>query len=73
MVVGGGGLKAGQIVGATDQDGVEVTDRPVGTMDLIATMTEAMGIPLETEYITPRGRPIRVVNEGKVISELMGV
>jgi hypothetical protein len=72
VVLGGAGLKSGQIVGATDRDGVEVTDRPVGVMDLIATMTQAMGISLQTEYITPRGRPMKVVNEGKVISELTG-
>lgn len=72
VVVGGAGLKGGQTVGATDTDGVEVTDRPVGVMDLIATMTKAMGIGLQTEYITPRGRPIKVVNDGKVISELIG-
>jgi uncharacterized protein (DUF1501 family) len=72
VVLGGAGLKSGRVVGATDRDGVEVTDRPVGVMDLIATMTRAMGIGLQTEYITPRGRPIKVVNDGKVISELIG-
>ena len=72
VVVGGGGLKPGQVIGSTDKDGFEVTNRPVGVMDLIATMTKSMGIDLQTEYTTPRGRPIKVVNEGKVISELIG-
>lgn len=72
VVLGGAGLKGGRVVGATDKDGVEVVDRPVGVMDLIATMSRAMGIGLETEYITPRGRPIKVVDGGKVISELIG-
>ena len=45
-MVGGGGMKGGQTVGATDKDGVDIVDHPVGVMDLIATMTKAMGINL---------------------------
>jgi hypothetical protein len=71
VVVGGGGLKGGQVVGATDKDGIEVVDRPVGVMDLIATMTRSMGISLDTEYTTPRGRPMKVVDNGRPISELL--
>jgi hypothetical protein len=70
VVIGGAGLKGGQAIGDTDKDGVDVVDRPVGVMDLIASMTKAMGIDVATQYTTPRGRPIRVVNEGKPIDEL---
>src|SRR3954453_1222155 len=56
IVEGGGGLTGGQAVGATDKDGVDVTDRPVGVMDVIATMTKGMGIDVATQYTTPRGR-----------------
>jgi hypothetical protein len=72
VVVGGGGMKGGQIVGATDRDGVDVADRPVGVMDLIATMTKTMGIYIDTQYTTPLGRPMKVVDGGKPISELVG-
>lgn len=72
VVMGGGGIKGGQVVGATDRDGVEVTDRPVGVMDVVATMTRAMGIDVATEYTTPRGRPYKVVDGGKPIAELFG-
>jgi hypothetical protein len=72
VVVGGGGLKGGQAIGATDKDGVDVVDRPVGVMDLIATMTKSMNINVETQYTTPRGRPIKVVDGGQPIKELMG-
>ena len=44
VVVGGGGMKGGQVIGATDKDGVDVVDHPVGVMDLVATMTKAMGM-----------------------------
>ena len=65
-------MKAGQVVGATDKDGVDVSDRPVGVMDLIATMTKAMGIGIDTQYTTPRGRPIKIVDGGKPHPELVG-
>lgn len=70
VVLGGGGLKGGQVVGQTDKDGVDIVDREVQVMDLIATMTRAMGIDLATQYTTPRGRPIKVVDGGQPIAEL---
>jgi hypothetical protein len=72
VVLGGGGLKSGQVIGATDIDGMDIVDRPVGVMDLIATMTKAMAINVDTQYTTPRGRPIKVVDGGKPINELFG-
>ncbi len=70
VVMGGGGLKGGQLVGKTDKDGVEVVDREVGVMDVIGTMAKGMGIDIATEYTTPRGRPIKVVDGGAPIKEL---
>ena len=72
VVVGGGGMKNGQVVGATDKDGVDIIDHPIGVMDLIATLTKTMGINLATQYTTPRGRPIKVVDGGQPIKELVG-
>jgi uncharacterized protein (DUF1501 family) len=72
VVIGGGGVRTGQIVGTTDKDGVDITDRPVGVMDLIATMTKSMGINTNTQYTTPRGRPMKVVDGGQPIRELFG-
>ena len=60
------------LFGSTDKDGVDVSDRPVGVMDLIATMTKSMGIGLDTSYTTPRGRPMKIVDGGKPIAELIG-
>src|SRR5262249_48430093 len=72
IVMGGGGLKGGQAVGTTDKDGVDITDRPVGVMDVVATMTTAMGIPMDPQYTTPLGRPMKIVDGGKPITELTG-
>lgn len=70
VVMGGGGMVGGRAIGSTDKDGVDITDNPVGVMDLVASMSKGMGIPLETEYTTPRGRPIKVVDGGKPIGQL---
>lgn len=72
IVMGGGGMKGGQVVGATDKDGVDIVDRPVGVMDVIATMTKTMGIDITTQYTTPRGRPMKIVDGGTPIKELVG-
>jgi Protein of unknown function (DUF1501) len=70
IVMGGGGMKGGKVVGATDRDGVEIVDHPVSVMDMIATMCRSMGIDPATQYTTPLGRPIKVVDGGKPIAEL---
>ncbi|AMV37125.1 DUF1501 domain-containing protein [Planctomyces sp. SH-PL62] len=72
VVMGGGGMKSGQVVGSTDKNGVDVTDRPIGVMDMVATMTKTMGIGLDTQYTSPRGRPMKVVDGGTPIAELVG-
>jgi hypothetical protein len=41
-------------------------------MDVVATMTKAMGIPLTTQFTTPLGRPMKMVDGGTPISELTG-
>ena len=69
VVMGGGGMKGGQVVGSTDKDGF-LGDDQVGVMDIVACMTKGMGLNLATEYTTPRGRPIKVVDGGKPIKEL---
>ncbi len=70
VVMGGGGLKGGQAIGATDKDGVDIVDQPVGVMDLVASMAKGMGIDIATQYTTPRGRPIKVVDGGAPIPQL---
>jgi hypothetical protein len=70
VVMGGGSLKGGQAIGATDKDGVDIVDQPVGVMDLVASMSKGMGIDVATQYTTPRGRPIKVVDGGAPIPQL---
>src|SRR5581483_11060872 len=76
MVVGGGGLRGGQVVGSSDERGGEVADRMVSMGDLFATIYKAMGIDWHKEYPSPIGRPVKIANSigdrtGEVITELI--
>ncbi len=71
MCLAGGGLKHGQVIGASNRQGGEISERPVTPGDLAATIYRHMGVPLETAYLDPRGRPNPIVQEnGKPLAEL---
>ena len=69
--MGGGGIKLGEVVGATNALGEFVVDSPVRPQDLAATIYHALGIPLHTWYRAQDGRPIELVPEGKPIRQLV--
>jgi hypothetical protein len=69
-VVGGGGIKGGLAVGATSPEGTEVITEPYSSEDLMATVCKALGIPLETTFQSRNGRPMKIANGGKVITDL---
>lgn len=62
LAVGGGGIKGGCIVGASDKDGAYVADRPVSIGDLYATVYKAMGIDWTKTYMSPIARPVYIAN-----------
>ena len=74
VMMGGGGLKNGQAIGATNQDGVRVADNSKAYLpgDIWATVAYAMGIPLDRVHTSKRGRPMRLANGGNPIQELIG-
>jgi hypothetical protein len=71
VLLGGGGLKGGQTVGASEPRGGKVKDRPVSPQDLLATIYHALGIPLDVHFDDASGRPVGIVGAGKPISELL--
>ena len=72
MCLAGGGMRHGQVIGATEADGSDIKHRPVTPGDLSATIYHHFGIPQTTTYLDPRGRPNYVVAEnGKPIRELI--
>jgi hypothetical protein len=71
VLLGGGGIKSGVVVGKTDARAEKPASDPYGPEDLFATMYTLMGINPKDEVHTPDGRPTALVNNGKVISELV--
>jgi hypothetical protein len=71
VLIGGGGLKGGQVVGASEPRGGKVRDRPISPGDLLATLYQALDIPLDTHYEDASGRPVSIVGTGKPIPELL--
>jgi hypothetical protein len=61
-VIAGGGIKGGQVIGKTSDDGTSVTDRPVSVPEFLATIYTALGLNPHKEYYTETGRPIRLVD-----------
>lgn len=69
----GGGIKGGQVIGASDEDGMFPEERPVKPFDIHASVVNALGIDHNKELTTPSNRPIRLVREGaSVVTELFG-
>jgi len=62
LLVGGGGIEGGRVVGASDERGANVAERPVSTGDLYATIYKAMGIDWTKTYMSPIGRPVYIAN-----------
>jgi len=70
-VIGGGGLKGGVTIGATDKDGIGIEGKSYLPGDLWATVSQALGIPLDIVYTTKRKRPMKIANGGVPIVELV--
>ncbi len=67
----GGGLAGGRVIGRTDRLGLEPVDRPVSVQDLFATIYGQLGVDPEKKYMTPVGRPIKALEGGLPVKELL--
>lgn len=73
MLFAGGGIKTGQVIGATDARGEDPIERRVGPGDFLATIYRHLGIDYKKVAIPNfAGRPIPIVSEGEAIVELAG-
>jgi hypothetical protein len=69
VLLAGGGVRGGQVVGASDARGESPADRPVTPTDLARTVYTLLGIEPDREFHTADGRPVRLSPGGQVISE----
>lgn len=66
----GGGVKGGQVLGATDAEGAKVIEHPVQVPDLFASIAHATGIDGSRTFESG-GRPISLVfEEGKLVTKM---
>jgi hypothetical protein len=73
MWLAGGGVKGGQVIGATDPVGYVAVERAVHPNDLHATILHALGINQHHLYYRHNGRKEMVtVNGGQVVQEVFG-
>jgi len=67
----GGGVKPGQVIGATDARCAYPTTEPYGVEDILCTIMRQLGIDTTKVYHTPLGRPVPIVSGGRIIPGLM--
>ena len=69
-VIGGGGIKTGQVIGSTDR-GYEVTSAKVLVPDLHTAIGTMMGMPVKKVIMSESGRPFNVGYKGQPIKALI--
>jgi len=71
IAVAGGGLRGGRVVGKSDARAERPDGNPYGPEDLAATVYRQLKINPDEEFHTPEGRPVKIANNGRMISELV--
>ncbi|MFN0022195.1 MAG: DUF1501 domain-containing protein [Pirellulaceae bacterium] len=69
-LVSGGGLKMGQVIGATNSKAEYPTERPYSPQDLLHTVYRHLGIDPQQTFPDLNQRPVRILEEGRGIREL---
>jgi len=70
-LLAGGGMRTGQVIGATDRTAATATARPVHYQDVFATLYRNLGIDANrTTILDPTGRPQFLVSEGQPLPEV---
>ena len=70
-MLAGGGLRMGQVVGATNRKGEQPVERPLRPEDVIRTVYHVLGVDPLHEFPNESGRPMPVLNQGRPIAELI--
>ena len=70
-LLAGGGIRGGQVLGASDEKGEGPKDKAITPDDIAATFYGLLGIDVRKEYLTPSGRPVMIVRNGEFLRELV--
>jgi RNA polymerase sigma factor (sigma-70 family) len=63
-VLAGGGIKGGQVIGKTNDDGTQIDERPVSPAELIATICQALGVDYTRTNKSNLDREVPLVEKG---------
>lgn len=69
VLLAGGGVRGGQVYGASDAIAAYPRDNPVSPEDLLATIYHAMGIAPDADIRDREGRPVRIC-DGRPVTAL---
>jgi hypothetical protein len=70
MLMAGGGIKPGQVIGATDDKALGPVGEGYKPDQVAASFFHNLGIDSHKEYHTNIGRPVMIVRDGEIIPEL---
>jgi uncharacterized protein (DUF1501 family) len=70
-LIAGGGLRMGQVVGATNSKSEYPTHDPVTPQDLLATVYRHLGIDYHDAFLNFAGRPVPILSSGRPIEALI--
>lgn len=72
LALAGGGLQMGQVVGESSSKLDVPKTTPISPQDLAATVYRVLGIDQNLYFMNAAGRPSRLVEAGKPVTELIG-
>ena len=70
-LLAGGGLRGGQVIGATNSKAEYPVQRPLKPGDLLATVYHVLGIDPQMTFKDHSGRPVPILDKGKAIEEVI--
>lgn len=71
VAMAGANIKGGTVIGETSADGSKIIGQSITTGDLYRTILWCAGINSDTEYVTPKGRPVTYADAGNIIKPLI--
>jgi uncharacterized protein (DUF1501 family) len=71
VCLAGGGVMGGQVIGKTDAFGEVPTDEPITPQDFARTLYTLLKVDPDHAFTTPDGRPIKLVQGGRVVSKVV--
>jgi hypothetical protein len=71
VALAGGGIKTGQVIGASDSKGGVPAERPYRPENVLAMLYRHLGIDPATTFLDPSGRPRYILERRELITELI--